>query len=94
MTPSTEALHVLVHGRVQGVGFRVFVLERAKKLGLHGWVRNLPDGDVEAFGIGTRSNLENWLSQLQIGPTLARVEKVQTFWSLSSENASDFLIVS
>ena len=56
--PEVGALHVIVHGVVQGVGFRYFVLRRAQPLGLTGWVRN-PDGNVNrAEGRPNRSSFE------------------------------------
>jgi len=73
-------VHVIVSGRVQGVGYRVFVLEQAQELGLVGWVRNLPNGDVEAEAQGDRPSLDTWLAALKEGPTLSRVDAIQTDW--------------
>ena len=73
-TESTQAaVYVRVSGRVQGVGYRYFAEEKAQALGLTGWVRNLPDGDVEAEAEGPREALEDWLKQLHRGPSFARV---------------------
>ena len=66
----------LIEGRVQGVGFRYATVRQAERLGLTGWVRNLPDGrvEVEAHGDGRAMDvLENWLWQ---GPVHARVSRV------------------
>jgi acylphosphatase len=61
-------LHVRVSGIVQGVGFRWFVRERARRLGLSGWVRNLPDGSVEVVAAGDDGQLELLKEQLRVGP--------------------------
>jgi acylphosphatase len=70
-------LHVRVTGIVQGVGFRWFVRERARRLGLSGWVRNLADGSVEVAASGAEHQLELLRRELQRGPNGARVEDVQ-----------------
>jgi acylphosphatase len=67
----------LVQGRVQGVGFRWFARAQAVQLGLAGWVRNLPDGAVEALGQGEPLQLESFEAALRAGPPHARVERVE-----------------
>ena len=67
-------LHVRISGRVQGVGFRWFVREEARRLGLSGWVGNLASGDVEVQAGGERSSLERLRRALHVGPTGARVD--------------------
>jgi acylphosphatase len=71
---------VVVRGRVQGVFFRVETRERARSLGLSGWVRNTPDGSVEAVFEGDRERIESMLAWCRRGPSLARVDDVQTEW--------------
>ena len=66
----------LVHGRVQGVGFRWFVEREARTLGISGWVRNTPDGCVEVLAMGSREQLSTLLARLQAGPRAARVDAV------------------
>lgn len=73
-------LRCLVTGRVQGVGFRFFVQREARKLGLTGWVRNLPTGEVELEASGDRSDLEMLLRHLEQGPPLSRVDRVDVHW--------------
>lgn len=67
-------LHVRVVGVVQGVGFRWFVRERARRLGLAGWVRNLPDGSVEVAASGDQEQIASLRAELQRGPGGARVD--------------------
>jgi acylphosphatase len=69
-------LHALVRGRVQGVGFRWFVRERARELGVRGWVRNRSDGLVEVEAEGDAASLEELRRSLAKGPTGARVSSV------------------
>jgi len=67
--------HVVIHGRVQGVGFRAFVLHRAHALGVAGEVRNLPDGGVELHAEAELSRLEDFLDEVRRGPSFARIER-------------------
>ncbi len=73
----TRAVHVLISGRVQGVAFRAWTARRADALKLSGWVRNLPDGDVEAVFSGDADAVEIMLAACQDGPPGARVTKVE-----------------
>lgn len=73
-------LHTRIHGRVQGVGFRYATHREAERLGLTGWVRNCPDGTVEARFAGDRSTLESMLAWCNEGPALARVTDVEAEW--------------
>jgi acylphosphatase len=66
--------HAFVHGRVQGVAFRWHARERARALGVAGWVRNLADGRVEAWLEGDGPAVEAMLEWLARGPAAARVE--------------------
>ncbi len=71
-----QARRYIVRGRVQGVGFRWFVDFEARQLGLAGWVRNLPDGTVEALAMGTQEQLAALYQKLKKGPRAARVDEV------------------
>jgi len=76
MAGSDSALHALVQGRVQGVGFRYSAAHKARALGLRGWVRNLDNGDVETLAEGPSEALaafEDWLAE---GPPGARVDRL------------------
>jgi len=74
-------LDATVRGRVQGVGFRVYVARRAAALGLRGWVANRPDRSLQCVAEGTRPNLEALLAVLELGPPGAEVESVSRAWS-------------
>ena len=75
-----QAVRVVVHGRVQGVGFRAFVAREAACLGVAGRVWNRPDGAVEAEAAGSQAALERFISALHAGPRLAHVEQVTEQW--------------
>ena len=76
----TTSVHLLISGRVQGVFYRAFTEETAKKFGLKGWTRNLPDGRVEAVLEGTRTDIEKAIARLRQGPPAARVDDIATQW--------------
>ncbi len=73
-------LHVVITGRVQGVGFRYYVLRCARDRGLVGWVRNRPDGSVELVAEGDEPSLRGLLADLKQGPPLSWVQQVSTEW--------------
>ncbi len=79
-----ERLHGLVHGDVQGVGFRYFLMREAQRLGLRGWVRNRDDGTVEFIAEGTRLDLERLRQAAEKGPGMARVDRVDAQWSAAA----------
>ncbi|MBN1921507.1 MAG: acylphosphatase [Anaerolineae bacterium] len=89
---SVGAIHVIVHGFVQGVGFRYFVLQRAQSLGLKGWVRNLNDGTVEVHAEGAESRLQQLLMVLSQGPRGSRVTRVEHLQVTSTGSFIDFRI--
>lgn len=86
----TLRLHVLVEGRVQGVGFRYATCDKAESLGLDGWVRNLHDGRVEAEFEGERAILENMLEWCKQGPAGARVRNVEVTWETGEPRHNGF----
>jgi acylphosphatase len=89
-TNNNQELHAYVHGWVQGVGYRYFVVNNALSLGLRGYARNLSDGSVEVLAQGTRPNLERLLTLLQRGPAAADVFEVRTHWGQPTEHLSGF----
>ncbi len=70
------ALRVHIEGRVQGIGYRYWLIGQAASLGLDGWVRNRHDGGVEAVVSGPREALDEILRRCHEGPSLARVDRV------------------
>ena len=87
-----SGVDVVVHGRVQGVFFRAFTLETAQQLKLVGWVRNQSDGTVALHASGTRENLKQFLSRLEAGPMLAKVDRLDIRWC-EGEDFKDFSII-
>jgi acylphosphatase len=73
-------VHMIAIGMVQGVGFRYFVQRRALRLGLTGFVRNLPDGNVEVEAEGDKSLLQELLNEVRTGPRLGHVSDVRIEW--------------
>jgi acylphosphatase len=72
----TRAVSVRVIGRVQGVFFRQSTVDEARERGIYGWVRNCPDGSVEAFVQGEEKALQAMLAWLKHGPPAARVDAI------------------
>jgi acylphosphatase len=77
VSSSEDSAHWIVSGRVQGVGFRWFVLQAARDCGVRGDVRNLPDGSVEIRATGRPEQLTALLSEVRAGPRGARVDSVE-----------------
>lgn len=82
MSTDRQAVHLIVSGRVQGVGYRASARREAERRALTGWVRNLPDGRVEAWFEGERAALDGMLAWCAHGPTLARVADVASSWQV------------
>ena len=79
-SPARVRLEARVVGRVQGVGFRVFALREAMRLGLDGLVANEPDGSVRVLAEGTRADLGRLLERLEQGPPAGDVDRVIVRW--------------
>jgi acylphosphatase len=73
---NTTITHVVVHGRVQGVGYRAFVEHEAGQLGLQGFVRNRRDGTVEALFVGSAEAIRTMIDRCRKGPPGARVDRI------------------
>jgi acylphosphatase len=71
--------HVYISGRVQGVYFRQNTLEKADSLGIKGWVRNIPDGRVEAVFEGSEKTVRQIIEWCRTGDPPARVDKVEVY---------------
>ena len=84
--------HLVIHGLVQGVCFRMYTQERARGLGLAGWVRNRRDGTVEAVFEGERGAVEAMVAWCRRGPRTAEVARVDVEWETPRGEAGDFVI--
>jgi acylphosphatase len=83
------ARHIRVTGRVQGVFFRAWTRDQAQALGVSGWIRNCPDGRVEAHVEGDEAAVERMLEHLRRGPPAASVEDLRT-WDVEPCEFDDF----
>lgn len=72
--------HIFVSGRVQGVFFRSHTRQKAEEFGVSGWVKNLPDGRVEAVFEGEKEKVEQMIEWAKRGPSVARVNNVDVEW--------------
>lgn len=87
---NVAAFHAIVHGRVQGVGFRWFTVYAAERNGVSGWVRNCRDRTVEVEASGPREALEAFLEDLHQGPASAHVTEVSVDWLPTVPEHGDF----
>jgi acylphosphatase len=83
-------LFAVVSGRVQGVGFRAFVVREARRLGLTGWVRNRSDGAVEVLAEGPERKLRELAALLRRGPPAAIVERLDCEWGAAGGERPGF----
>jgi acylphosphatase len=74
---AVTAAHLVIAGRVQGVGYRLWAKREARRCGLRGWVRNRSDGSVEALVIGDAAEIDAFVKACHSGPSMARVDAVQ-----------------
>ena len=88
-----NCLHAVVKGRVQGVGFRVYTREAARKHNVNGWVRNRPDGTVEVFAQGEELDLTEFLTDLYRGPVMSQVADIDLEWRHEEPSHESFDIV-
>jgi len=91
-TPERRRIRALVQGRVRGVNFRHATLEKARSLGLDGYVANRWDGSVEVVAEGREDAIEALLRWLHSGPPLARVSRVQTYWQAPHNDLNGFMV--
>jgi acylphosphatase len=90
---SRERAHVYVSGQVQGVFFRESARERAERLGLAGWVKNLPDGRVEALFEGEPEKVREMIRWCEEGPPHATVEEVDAEFEAREEDLRGFEVL-
>jgi len=85
--------HFVVKGRVQGVGFRYSTVIKANSIGITGYVRNRPDGSVETLAEGTSEQINMFLSYLEQGPSLSRVDEViKSIYTADRRDYSQFQV--
>ncbi len=87
-----QRLDAVVRGRVQGVGYRYFVLRLASGLGLEGWVANEADGSVRIRAEGAPDVLAELLVELRVGPPGARVDDIETRWTATTGGLGPFAV--
>lgn len=87
-----ERVHIVISGLVQGVFFRVNACNKARELGLTGWVRNLPTGEVEATAEGPRDALEKFAGWCRHGPECAHVDGTSIRWGAATGSEPGFHI--
>ena len=85
-------VHIWVTGRVQGVGFRAFVVQSGAFLGLNGWVRNVGDDQVETVAEGRRDIVERFVETVRTGPRASRVDESRIDWEAPQGNLDQFRV--
>ena len=85
-------MHLVISGRVQGVGFRFSAYDEAKDLALAGWVRNLASGEVEIVVEGKQENLQMLAAWAHLGPPSAHVTEVREDWLEFTGEFAEFQI--
>jgi len=85
--------HLRIYGRVQGVFFRANMRRKAVEYGVKGWVKNLPDGSVEAVVEGEEEAVKKIIAWAHRGPPLARVDRVDVEWEEYKGEFSDFRVI-
>jgi acylphosphatase len=86
--------HLIITGRVQGVWYRSYTKDKAQKIGLTGWVRNLENGDVEAIIEGEEKAVEEMIEWCYSGSPLSKVEEIQTIYDKFIDEFDEFTITS
>ncbi len=87
---AAKRAHLWIQGRVQGVFYRAFTRDLALKLGLKGWVKNLPDGRVEVVLEGPEEKIQEAIKQCWQGPPAARVTDIEIKWEEPTDEFDGF----
>ncbi len=85
-----KAVHIIVSGLVQGVGFRYFIVRKARLLELGGFVRNRYEGDVEIVAEGEQGMLNQFIEEVKIGPISSDIREVKVKWLEATEGFKEF----
>ncbi|MFA6338610.1 MAG: acylphosphatase [Candidatus Paceibacterota bacterium] len=88
-----KEVECIIHGEVQGVFYREFAKRNAEELGLTGYAKNLPDGNVEVVAQGDEELLRKFIERLSVGPELSEVSDIEIHWSNSVGEEKDFRII-
>ena len=88
-----QRLHVVIAGEVQGVGFRYFIVDAARRLGVTGWVRNRADGSVELTAEGDRPQLDRLVEAARRGPRGAHVDRIDIEWGEARQDLGPFELI-
>lgn len=88
-----KRVQVTVYGLVQGVGFRMFVERSASRLGLKGWVRNLPNGSVEIDAQGPAGLVDELLNEVRAGPPASKVSSIAVIEQQPDYSRTDFTVL-
>jgi acylphosphatase len=89
---NSSAFYAVAQGKVQGVYYRAFVSRNAARLGVTGYVRNLPDNSVEILAEGEKAQLEKLIEYLKQGPPGASVDDLELIWSAYTGQYRDFQV--
>lgn len=81
---------IKISGRVQGVFYRAHACEKARKLNLKGYAKNMPDGTVEALAQGEKADIEKFIEWCRTGSPSSKVEKVETAWQPPNKHFDAF----
>ncbi|MFB3897865.1 MAG: acylphosphatase [bacterium] len=85
-----EQFKAIIHGRVQGVGYRFFAERYAMELNITGYAKNLYNGDVEVVAQGDKPNLDAYLAKLHEGPRMSKVTQIEADWQPVTEHYPNF----
>lgn len=83
---------IIVTGRVQGVGFRYYTMQKANELGIFGWVKNMPDDSILIVAQGDEPVINTFIDFLYIGPARSRVSQISKSELISSTNFHNFSV--
>lgn len=88
-----QTIKIIIFGKVQGVFFRNFIKEQADILEIKGFIRNIPDGNVEIIAQGDEIVLKELIKQAKIGPDFAKIDKINVSHETSNTIFKDFKII-
>ena len=88
-----KRIHLIISGLVQGVGYRAWVIEQANRLGISGWVKNLPDGSVEVAAESGEKTLKQFITVCRKGPPEARVDQTDVQWEQITGGYDGFEVI-